>query len=228
MKRFITAKTATVIGFILAVLTFGPTQTHASLTIVGTDGAGNRLIYDSDLNITWYDAPPAWLTYNEAVAWAQNLNIGGVTGWRLPTSLNQDGSGPCSRYNCTGSEMGHLYYVALGNLGYRAPDGSYPQPGWGLKNYAPFVNIASFYNQPAERHADYWSSTTWAPDPTYAWYFEFRGGDQVAGPDFLFGEFNALAVHDGNVGNPVPIPGAVWLLGSGLIGLVAARRRFKK
>jgi hypothetical protein len=27
---------------------------------------------------------------------------------------------------------------------------------------------------------------------------------------------------------PVPIPGAVWLLGSGLLGLVAIRRRFKK
>jgi hypothetical protein len=29
-------------------------------------------------------------------------------------------------------------------------------------------------------------------------------------------------------GPPVPIPGAVWLLGSGLIGLVGIRRRFKK
>jgi choice-of-anchor C domain-containing protein len=28
--------------------------------------------------------------------------------------------------------------------------------------------------------------------------------------------------------NAVPIPGAVWLLGSGLLGLVAIRRRFKK
>ncbi len=28
--------------------------------------------------------------------------------------------------------------------------------------------------------------------------------------------------------NPVPIPGAVWLLGSGLIGLVGIRRRFNK
>ena len=28
--------------------------------------------------------------------------------------------------------------------------------------------------------------------------------------------------------NPVPIPGAIWLLGSGLIGLVGIRRKFKK
>ncbi|MCE5262202.1 MAG: VPLPA-CTERM sorting domain-containing protein [Deltaproteobacteria bacterium] len=35
------------------------------------------------------------------------------------------------------------------------------------------------------------------------------------------------AVGDVNL-NPVPIPAAVWLLGSGLLGLVAIRRRFKK
>jgi len=29
-------------------------------------------------------------------------------------------------------------------------------------------------------------------------------------------------------GSPVPIPGAIWLLGSGLIGIVGIRRKFKK
>jgi len=28
-------------------------------------------------------------------------------------------------------------------------------------------------------------------------------------------------------GNPVPIPGAIWLLGSGLIGIIGIRRKFK-
>jgi len=35
-------------------------------------------------------------------------------------------------------------------------------------------------------------------------------------------EIDAVAVH------PVPLPAAAWLLGSGLLGLVAVRRRFKK
>lgn len=32
----------------------------------------------------------------------------------------------------------------------------------------------------------------------------------------------------GNGNTPVPIPAAIWLLGSGLIGLVGLRKRFKK
>ncbi|PIE57922.1 MAG: hypothetical protein CSA33_05505 [Desulfobulbus propionicus] len=33
------------------------------------------------------------------------------------------------------------------------------------------------------------------------------------------------AIEAGNTGSPVPIPGAVWLLGSALLGLVGIRRR---
>ena len=40
---------------------------------------------------------------------------GGVTGWRLTSSLNKNGTGPCEGYNCTKSEMVHLYYMELGN-----------------------------------------------------------------------------------------------------------------
>jgi hypothetical protein len=36
----------------------------------------------------------------------------------------------------------------------------------------------------------------------------------------------AWAVHEGNIG-AVPIPAAVWLFGSGLIGLIGAARRKK-
>ena len=38
----------------------------------------------------------------------------------------------------------------------------------------------------------------------------------------------ALGTGYAGNGNPVPIPAAVWLLGSGLLGLVGIRRRFKK
>lgn len=50
----------------------------------------------------------SWL---DAKAWSASLNIGGITGWRLPTA---DIS--CSGYNCSTSEMGHLFYDELGGI----------------------------------------------------------------------------------------------------------------
>jgi hypothetical protein len=39
---------------------------------------------------------------------------------------------------------------------------------------------------------------------------------------------SGLGVYARIYGNPVPLPGAFWLLGPGLVGLAAIRRRFKK
>jgi hypothetical protein len=52
-------------------------------------------------------------------------------------------------------------------------------------------------------------------------YFDNVTFDASGGP--LVG-FDALSFGEGAV---VPIPGAVWLLGTGLIGLIGARRKFK-
>jgi hypothetical protein len=47
---------------------------------------GGGFIYDSDLNITWYDYNPGAMEWGQAMSWASGLNAGGVTEWRLPQS----------------------------------------------------------------------------------------------------------------------------------------------
>jgi len=87
----------------------------AGLVLLGTDSVGNRLIYDEEQNITWYDFTRDKQLWEEQMSWAGGLSVefyGTVyDDWRLPTTIPE-----CSSYNCTGSEMGHLYYIQLARI----------------------------------------------------------------------------------------------------------------
>ena len=84
---------------------------------------GRGLLYDVERNLTWLQdtnyaktlgrAPDGQMTWDDAKAWVARLNYRGMTGWRLPTALNQDGSGPCVGDNCRESELGHLVFTAF-------------------------------------------------------------------------------------------------------------------
>jgi len=172
---------------------------------------GGGFIYDSTQDITWtqnanINGLNTWATQ---VAWADGLSsfdsVRNVTwdDWRLPTtgqpdpSCSAQASGYDYGQNCTGSEMGHLFNV----------DGiSASSPGL-------FTNVQSYY---------YWSATEAAPFPGYASNFSFGIGEQNAAPEST--AYYAWAVRDGDVG-VVPVPAAVWLFGSGLLGLVGMARR---
>lgn len=104
-----------------------------------------------------------------------------------------------------------MYYTELGNLGYSATDGSYPQPNWGLVNSGPFTNL----------QADaYWSNTL---NTDNAWYFNFYDGYQNA--DTKDYGFYAWAVRTGD-STAVAEPSTLMLMGAGLAGLIASRKRF--
>ena len=76
----------------------------------------------------------------------------------------------------------------------------------------------------------YWSSTELASDQTQAWGFNF-GSTPAPGANMVVGSKTtnrllAWAVHDGDVGL-IPVPAAVWLFGSGLLGLIGVATRKK-
>lgn len=178
---------------------------------------GGGLIYDSDLNVTWlqdanyaktsgYDTD-GLMDWSQATTWAANLsyydNVRNVTytDWRLPTTTDTGAPGYQYSYNGTDggynnsatSEMSHLYYTELGNLGYYSTTGAW-QTGYGLVNKGSFVNFQSDF---------YWSGTTYAPNPSVAWVFRTYNGYQ--GWNGKGGSLYALAVRPGDIANLLPV-----------------------
>lgn len=195
---------------------------------------GGSLIYDTVQNITWYDysykgPQGSDATWSQSNSWATGLTVGQVTGWRLPRTTEgpyawgTDGS-TTAGYNITTSELGHLYYADLGNKGWLDVNGN-RQAGFGLANTGPFTNLKPYL---------YWSGNTESSIAVADnWFFHTTYGVQ----DWI-GAGNggyALAVHSGDVlgngivlpnGPAVPVPGTIFLLAPGLVGLVWFGRRY--
>ena len=216
-------KTAFSAALLMLVMFFGFGAAQADPLPLINNGGG--LIYDPNLNITWYDYTYSGPTGNgctseQAMSWAAGLNLGGVTGWQLPQALPVNGStynngwswngstdlgynisAPGSAYpGSTASQMAYLYYVELGNKGYADINGNYPQPGWGLVNQGPFSNLQ------AARYC--WTqSVPWGDWASYGQgplTFAFSAGSQNTAGLVDPSNGAALAVHPGDV-QPVPL-----------------------
>ncbi len=200
------------------------------------DGLGTHIMVAADFNssagtMNWWGAN-AWVNYLNSISYA------GETDWRLPiispvngSTLNPtvsfDGSTDrgfnSAAVNGTASELAHLFYHELGNLGQFNTVGA-TQSGFGVTNAGPFANL---------ENNGYWSGTEagaeYTEGATFAWIFATANGAQGAGPKTSQGSlfpYFGWAVSPGQVA-PVPVPAAVYLFGSGLIGLVGlARRKF--
>ena len=199
---------------ITAIILVLSTSTNAALV----ERLGGLAYYDTEADLTWLadanyaqtsgDDADGLMNWVDANAWAAGLSVAGVDGWRVADTLQPDTScsaqsgGESLGYNCTGSEMGNLFYNVLGNSA-----GS-------LSNTGPFSNVLTF---------DYWTAPEFASFPsTIAWYFSMNDGVQNYSVKSN-GKF-VWAVQSGDV-SAVPVPAAVWLYGSGLIGLVGLARR---
>ena len=154
--------------------------------------------YDTDLDVTWLrDADVnGVMDWNTAVSWAENYTFGAYTDWRLPTSDQ------CIGLNCTGSELGHLWYVELGN-----------PAGGPMLNTGDFENLQSF---------GYYSSTVWEANPNGV--MAFRTGEGYQGGDDRSNPYYAMTVRDGDVPS-IPEPETYALMLAGLAGLAMATRR---
>jgi len=218
---------------------------QAGLTTIGTvtyGGSDYNLIWDKNNNgnsVVWLDYSNGNLDWSAQSAWAaglgeqlSNINTPGYSitwtdqAWRLPNMVDgplvfgyegdPDHDGIYTYavgYNLANSEMGYLYYTEFDNLGFYANDGSHPQSGWGLENTGVFENLIG---------SVYWSGTECVVDSTGVWFFNLSNGIQNVGNTDagMYG----LALRGGTV-SAVPIPAAIYMLGSGLIGLVSLRKR---
>ena len=76
----------------------------------------------------------------------------------------------------------------------------------------------------------YVSGTEYALDTNSVWEISLsvnRTPGSIGTSLKSYAFFNAWAVHDGDVVSSVPVPAAVWLFGSGLLGLIGMARRKK-
>ncbi|UOA09827.1 DUF1566 domain-containing protein [Methylobacter sp. S3L5C] len=158
---------------------------------------GTHTLTNNDFN-----ANTGKMTWWGAQAWVNNLTLGGFTDWSLPGT-------PVVAYggNLTSSQMGDLYYNQLGGKDYK--DIATTNNG----NYSLFTNV---------NRASYWSGTEYTGYVNYAWKFDIGIGEQYHNP--MSEMFYGLAVRAGDVA-AVPLPGAIWLFLTGIIGVMGLKRR---
>jgi hypothetical protein len=220
--------------------TFTPLVVAAALCSVGVTNAiaydlrardldgdlsTTEAFYDVQQNLTWLRdvnysrtvgiSPFGTLTWQAAIEWASNVNVYGTGGWRLPSLLffntnlqpSSQPPTPCGYGGCSydpsvpTSEIAKLYWEGL------HPDSSTFER-FGVP-YLPFVWLANEF----ELNAD------------YAWAFAGPSGYPNNGNTQKIADIGVMLVQSGDIGSPVPEPGAISLAAIGLSIVTILRRR---
>ncbi|MEM7469253.1 MAG: hypothetical protein AAF387_20540, partial [Pseudomonadota bacterium] len=203
--------------------------------------------------------PDGRMGWAAALQWADELDYGGYNDWRLPavrpingiqfldgepgTPFAIDGTadlgfaftgiGWVDHLGQPASELGHLFYVTLNNLGICDPTNpigarfndnlraclATPQPGSGFVNGGPFMNVAT------DQSDSYWTDREFPTFPESV--ISFRFGTGFKATDHWDEESFAWAVRDGDVANAattVPEPGSLCLALAAILGLRSKKR----
>lgn len=176
-------------------------------------GTDFQAAYDTVLDITWVtDAALGGGKFNhwdDAVAWASNLDYLGFDDWRL-ASMSVAGDNPpinckaVTELSCRDNELDYMYRYNLDFIIGIKKDGTRSIGDVTLSNI---------------EHT-YYSAE--ASSPTFVYSMRFSDGKQVNNLKNVEGY--GWAVRDGDI-NVVPVPAAAWLFGSGLLSLVVVARR---
>ena len=167
--------------------------------------SGPGWIYDDgtyNLTSADFNTSNSTMTWFGAQAWTNSLTLGGYTDWRLP-SVSYYGGGTRM------SEMG-AFFNQLGGVAGNSITTTHNT------NYDLFSNILP---------EQYWSYEEYSGNANSSWFFFTAYG--VEGVSYKTDKLFAWAVRPGDVA-AVPLPAAVWLFGSGLIGLASVTRRKNK
>ena len=197
-------------------------------------GADYQAYYDTDLDITWVaDAdlaatntfglprsastvPPAgqvgrygqmnWYTAQNWIGAMNAVDYLGASNWRLPTTAQPDPT--CdTQFDAGGGYpiFGDGYSCTGSEMGH-------------LRNVDGVVGGGQYQNV-------YWTGTTYAPQPAYAWVFYLSIGYQLQGDKNYYNY--AWPVAPGDPFNAVPLPAGAWLLPSALAALGWVKRAGK-
>ena len=187
---------------VAAMLLAGTAQAALQNRDLNGDGQTDAF-YDTDLNITWLrDVNVAQQNWYQWVASAASFSFGSYSDWRLP------GSDSCVVQHCVGSEMGHLWFIELGN--------SEGHP----------INTGGFQNLQFTPYESYWSGTDVGPQ-AYSYVFYANGN----GLQFLqtkSAAVLAMLVRDGDVMAAIPEPETYALMLGGLAALALAIRQKRR
>jgi len=204
------------------ILGFSPLAQAAALVtdVINTATTGTGL-YEKDSNLDWINVSALGqtniistvsMTWNEAKNTINNMNgMNGTTykggGWRLPSAKNVPVANCGFNTTCTSGDMGHLLWTHLVDPVSKLPN---------IPNLQLFSGLTGTY----------WTDTqNLGTRDVVAFNFsstqDSGGTYNEQGPTT---KFLVWAVRDHQV-STVPLPAAVWLFGSALLGLTGLSRK---